>query len=87
MRDRKSAIFPVVTDQFCRMHILNSKPLSMLPHVKTLAEAGVNSLRIDGRFLSTRELDKIVKSYRAALDGEELEEDFDFTRGHYFRGV
>ena len=87
LRDRKSEIFPIVTDQFCRMHILNTKPLSMLPHVKTLAEIGVKNLRIDGRALNEIELSKIIRDYKLALDGESLEEKFDFTRGHYFRGV
>ena len=30
LRDRKNELFPVVTDQFCRMHILNAKILSMI---------------------------------------------------------
>ena len=32
LRDRLNANFPVVTDQFCRMHILNAKILSMIDH-------------------------------------------------------
>ena len=89
LRDRKSAIFPVVTDQFCRIHILNSKPLSMLPYAADFKNAGVSSIRIDGRAMTNKELETTIKDYRRALQGAVLTEpeNFDFTRGHYFRGV
>ena len=89
LRDRKAAIFPVVTDQFCRMHILNSKPLSMLPYAADFKKTGVSAIRIDGRAMTNEELENIIKDYHRALQGEQLSEseDFDFTRGHYFRGV
>ena len=89
LRDRKAAIFPVVTDQFCRMHILNSKPLSMLPYAADFKKAGVSAIRIDGRAMTNEELENIIKDYSRALQGASLTEpeNFDFTRGHYFRGV
>ena len=89
LKDRKSALFPIVTDQFCRMHILNSKPLSMLPYASNLKDIGISQLRIDGRYLSDSELSSTVKNYTRTLQGDTLSEpaDFDFTRGHYFRGV
>jgi putative protease len=98
LKDRKDISFPVVTDQFCRMHILNAKELSMLPHVNTLNKIGVNRLRIEGKYTSKESLYKITKLYRELLDlGENhpLLQNGDFssvegreiTRGHYFRGV
>lgn len=80
LRDRKNILFPVVTDQFCRMHILNSKTLSMIEHRKIFEN--VANIRVDCRFLNLQETEKIIRSYK--IGGEEIE---NFTRGHYFRGV
>ena len=80
LRDRMGELFPVVTDQFCRMHILNAKTLSMIEHRADFD--GVARLRIDCRYLTVDETEKIVRAYK--FGGTEIE---NFTRGHYFRGV
>ncbi len=80
LRDRKNILFPAVTDQFCRMHILNSKTLSMIENRKEFE--GVSRIRIDGRYLNAEEIAQVVRAYK--FGGAEIE---NFTRGHYFRGV
>ena len=80
LRDRKDELFPVVTDQFCRMHILNAKTLSMIEHRKDFD--GVARIRVDCRALTLQETAQIVLAYK--FGGAEIE---NFTRGHYFRGV
>ena len=80
LRDRLGELFPVVTDEFCRMHILNAKTLSMIEHRTDFD--GVAQLRVDCRFLSAEETSRIVHAYK--FGGAEIE---NFTRGHYFRGV
>lgn len=97
LQDRMSERFPIVTDQFCRMHILNTKELSMLPHVGRFGEIGVDRIRIEGKYTSESELTDLVCRYRRLLDmaasmsERELEkwtrEKDNITRGHYFRGV
>lgn len=98
LNDRKNAKFPLVTDQFCRMHVLNSKRLSMLPHVNQFGAIGINRIRIEGKKDSVSELGRVTRLYREILDiGKEhpiftdsrvLESvEQDITRGHYFRGV
>ena len=98
LRDRKGIDFPIACDQFCHMHILNSRPLSMLPHLHALKRAGITHLRIEGRAYEPEELANIVKAYRRVLAMTETEcsehaediatwEGKNFTRGHYFRGV
>ena len=98
LRDRKNVDFPIMSDQFCRMHILNSKQLSLLPYVHQLLGMGVATLRIEGRGLSTGELQRTVRMYRHAMDRKvplkeedeqylRLQEGNDITRGHYFRGI
>ena len=80
LRDRKNELFPVVTDQFCRMHILNAKTLSMIEHRNDFD--GVARIRVDCRALTLQETAQIVRAYK--VGGAEIE---NFTRGHYFRGV
>ena len=98
LRDRKGERFPVVSDQFGRMHILNAKELSMLPHVAQLISLGVNRLRVEAKAEEPVRLGRIVGLYRRLIDsgtepgGELLEqisalEHEHITRGHYFRGV
>lgn len=87
--DRKEAQFPVATDQFCRMHILNAHELSLVANVQQLAAAGVASLRIDGREYDEAKLAELIELYRLVLGGgvEAPENLPGTTRGHYFRGV
>ena len=80
LRDRKGELFPVVTDQFCRMHILNAKTLSMIEHRADFD--GVARIRVDCRALTLQETAQIVHAYK--FGGAEIE---NFTRGHYFRGA
>ena len=80
LRDRKNELFPVVTDQFCRMHILNAKTLSMIEHRNDFD--GVARIRVDCRALTLEETAQIVHAYK--FSGAEIE---NFTRGHYFRGA
>ena len=97
LQDRMSERFPIVTDQFCRMHILNTKELSMLPHVGRFGEIGVDRIRIEGKYMSAEELADLVRRYRVLLNTghslteREMEkwtyEKENITRGHYFRGV
>ncbi|KYZ77651.1 peptidase U32 [Anaerosporomusa subterranea] len=98
LRDRKGERFPVVTDQFGRMHILNAKELSLLPHVAQFGRIGVNVLRIEAKAEEPKRLGHIVSLYRRLLELEaepsnelldqisSLEHE-NITRGHYFRGV
>ena len=98
LKDRKEALFPLVMDQYCHMHVLNSKTLSMLPHAMKFLPAGISTLRIEGKYFSPGELEKITRAYRKAmalpkeLDEAqqawlEQQEGKDITRGHFFRGV
>ena len=80
LRDRLGELFPVVTDQFCRMHILNAKTLSMIEHRADFD--GVARIRVDCRALTLEETAQVVRAYK--FGGAEIE---NFTRGHYFRGV
>ena len=87
--DRKDARFPIATDQFCLMHVLNAHELSMVANVQHMVELGVASLRIDGRNYDAGRLAELVSLYKKVLGGamEAPENLPGTTRGHYFRGV
>jgi putative protease len=98
LKDRKNELFRVRTDQFCRMHILNAKELSMLPHVPKFGALGIDRIRIEGKAADIDELARMTLLYRELLDNGENHPLFkgdgfaaveheDITRGHYFRGV
>ncbi len=97
LKDRKDALFPLIFDQFCHMHVLNSKKLSMLPHAMCFGKMGIDSIRIEGKGTSLRELANTIRSYKKymAMKDELSDADIekvrgvegDITRGHYFRGV
>lgn len=95
--DRKNEKFPIVTDQFCHMHLLNAKELNMMAHLPEFETSGINRVRIDGRYMSDKKLAEIVKLYKEILiEGRNhivlmpeniAKYEKDITRGHYFRGV
>ena len=87
--DRKEAQFPVVTDQYCKMHILNAHDLSLVANVQELQEMGVTSLRIDARNYNAEKTAELITLYKQVLGGamDEPENLPGTTRGHYFRGV
>ena len=98
LKDRKDALFPLAMDQFCHMHVLNSKTLSMLPHAMKMNGMGIHTMRIEAKAMDAGEIRHIVKAYRkammlpAALDETQEawvreQEGSEITRGHYFRGV
>ncbi|WP_300609423.1 U32 family peptidase [Methanohalophilus sp.] len=86
--DEKGFSFPVITDEHCRTHILNSKKLSMLGKLQDLIDTGVSSIRIDARW-DENNIKGVIAAYRKALDtGKIVERKGNvYTRGHYYRGV
>ena len=86
-KDRKGEHFPLVTDQFCRMHVLNAKELCLLDQLDKFVAAGIKRLRIDGRFFTSMQLKGIVADYKRVLAGGQPDARDNITRGHYFRGV
>ncbi|OFI05430.1 putative protease YhbU precursor [Clostridium acetireducens DSM 10703] len=64
---RPGQYFPVFEDDK-GTYILNSKDLCMIEYIPELVEAGITSLKIEGRMKSSYYVATIVKSYRQALD-------------------
>lgn len=62
-------------------YLFSSKDMCMLRHLKELKEAGVSSLKIEGRMKSAYYTAVITNAYRMALD--DVENDRPFNEKHY----
>ena len=94
LKDRKGEIFPIRTDPYCRMHIMNSHEMDMRAYVPMLLQKGISILRVDGRHMKPSYVKDIVSQYVGIVTGtmeappkkiDSLGESI--TRGHYFRGI
>lgn len=69
-QQRKGEYFPVYEgDDFTA--ILSSKDLRMIEHLKEMKDAGVDSLKIEGRMKSVYYVAMVTRAYRKALDALE----------------
>lgn len=66
-KSRDNEEYPIYEDNR-GTYILNSKDLNMLQHIKELEEAGVTSLKIEGRMKSVYYVATVVNAYRRAID-------------------
>lgn len=94
LKDRKGEIFPIRTDPYCRMHIMNSHEMDMRAYVPMLLQKGISILRIDGRHMKPNYVQDIVSQYVAIANGtmdappKKVDSQGEsITRGHYFRGI
>ena len=94
LKDRKGEIFPIRTDPYCRMHIMNSHEMDMRAYVPMLLQKGISILRVDGRHMKPSYVKDIVSQYVGIATGtmEAPPKKIDsqgesITRGHYFRGI
>ena len=89
----KTEEYPIEEDER-GTYILNSKDLCMIKHLKELEDAGICSLKIEGRMKSDYYVASVVNAYRRALDNKNdiqtLEEELEktshrrYTTGFYF---
>lgn len=91
LRDRFGEEFPILTDPYCRMHIMNSRMLDMRAYVPELKKQPIRTWRIDGRQQSKAWIREAVYNYMGISKGNlpvpPKHEDLPITRGHYFKGI
>lgn len=89
-KDKEGHMFPLKTDEYCHMHILNSRILDMRPYVHKLVHAGLNRLCVDVR-AGDEPAYSLVKFFVDILSGRKeapsAESSGEITRGHFLRGV
>ena len=90
--------YPILEDNK-GTYILNSKDLCLIEHIKDLVEAGITSLKIEGRMKSNYYVATVTNAYRRAIDDyynkkhpsfdyiEELQKTSNraFTTGFYYQ--
>lgn len=98
LRDRMKMDFPILTDQYCRMHLLNSVDLCLYPDLEKLTQLPL-TLRLELKTFGAEAVAFFVENYRQKKDGidpadpEKVIAEFrkmtgrGITKGHYFRGV
>ncbi|MEW9122042.1 MAG: U32 family peptidase [Thermotaleaceae bacterium] len=102
LKDRLGKVFPILTDESCRTHLLNTQKLCMIGHMSELVEAGLNNFRIDFTIESHQEIQETLEAYGEVIEnlmsnkkqlGYKSEaflkkmQDKGLTKGHFFRGV
>lgn len=70
---RPGEFFPIEEDDRGTF-IMNAKDLNMLTHLQALADAGVDSIKIEGRNKKAFYVATVVGAYRRVLDGEPPDE-------------
>lgn len=91
LEDRRGERFEIVTDQFCRNHILNSKDTDMAPYFDKLMHAGVKAVRIEARHRDPKWIEAVTSKYARLCAGDRSvlfgKDDKTVTRGHLFRSI
>lgn len=81
LQDRLSVRFPVIGDNNCTVHILNSRRLHLIEHIYELQDI-IKLFRLDFTIEGEKEVEEIINAYKKALkDNESLELD-NVTYGH-----
>ncbi|MDD3360986.1 MAG: U32 family peptidase [Hespellia sp.] len=74
---------------FCYNVMYNESPLVLYDQMKVIREMNPQSIRLQFSVEDEKETNRILKQYESALEGATFvdEPDFDFTRGHFRRGI
>lgn len=80
---RPGQYFPIYEDEK-GTYILNAKDMCMIEHIDKLAEAGVTSLKIEGRAKSAYYVTVVTNAYRMAVD-EYMADPYNFNLSPWIR--
>ena len=64
---RPGEVMPLFENERCT-YIFNSKDLCMIEHIPELVEAGIDSLKIEGRMKTALYVATVARTYRKAID-------------------
>jgi putative protease len=68
LKDRMNYIFPIETDQHCRMHLFNSKDICLVEHLPEILNLGIDWIRIEAGMQNAVYVNGVTGLYREALD-------------------
>lgn len=91
LQSREGDRFPVKTDEWCHMHILNGRILDMRPELLHLKSIGVKRLLLDLRGIEGN-VEALCRNHKDILFEQvappgRTDQTSQITRGHFFRGV
>lgn len=81
--DRMNENFKIITDEFCRSHILNNVPINLLDERDVIKHLGINTFRIDFKDENEKEVIRVINMIENKLEVEGKL----YTKGHFKRGV
>ncbi|SHK26750.1 putative protease [Caminicella sporogenes DSM 14501] len=103
LKDRYGNVFPILTDNNCKVQILNSKKLFLIEYIKELLDNDLGLIRLQFTNEKKNEIIDIVKAYEKMIEDvlkgkkiiseeiiqfiEKYKSNNDYTKGHFFRGV
>ncbi len=89
IKDRKGECFTVINNcKFCYNTMYNSKPLSLLSLANEVKSLDFGSIRLNFTIEDGKETARIANEFaRAYIDGYDVAELENYTRGHFKRGV
>lgn len=77
MEEKRPGEYMPVIEQESGTYILNAKDLCMIEHISKMTDAGISSLKIEGRAKTVFYVSSVVRAYRSAIDAAVLGQPFD----------
>jgi putative protease len=68
LRDRLNLDFPIFCDQYCRMHLFNSKDLCMIEGLEALLKIVPDVLRLELKIYSATEVGYFTRNYKTVIE-------------------
>lgn len=84
LKDRMKEEFPIYNDEYCRSYILNGSITNLIPFKKDLKAIGIDNFRVD---FTDEQYDDVITIINNAIGINDTMPDFNYTKGHYKRGV
>jgi len=79
MEEKREGEYFQITEDNYGTYILNSKDLSLIKRLKEIKDAGISSVKIEGRMKSIYYVANVVRTYRKAIDDIDLPYNEKFT--------
>ncbi|QEK12484.1 U32 family peptidase [Crassaminicella thermophila] len=102
LKDQLGIVFPIISDENCKIQILNAQKLCLIEHIKELIDSKITNFRIQFMLEDEEEVKNTLKAYLEAIEntlkGKRIEsktiksfinkmKEEGITKGHFFRGV
>jgi len=87
MEEKRPGEYMPVVEQDGGTYILNANDLCMIEHITKMTDAGISSLKIEGRAKTVFYVSCVVRAYRSAIDAAALGQPFDIRLLDELEGI